>query len=80
MHTTNYYNTFIQVADDCPVDNAEIPPVKKPQSVAQIEYEMLVTNPYKYTSDDVLFTASCGQERVLPATQALRKLRQAQRN
>jgi hypothetical protein len=29
MHTTNYLNTFIEVAEDCPVKAAEIPPVKE---------------------------------------------------
>lgn len=56
--TTNYYDTFISVADDCPTSIAEIPPVKEPRSIAQIEYEMLEGNPYKYTSDDVLYTAN----------------------
>lgn len=56
--TTNYYDTFISVADDCPTSIAEIPPVKEPRSIAQIEYEMLKGNPYKYTSDDVLYTAN----------------------
>lgn len=27
MKTTNYYNTFIEVAEDCPVDQAKIPPL-----------------------------------------------------
>ena len=26
MHTTHYVNTFIEVAEDCPVLQAEIPP------------------------------------------------------
>ena len=26
MTTTNYVNTFIEVADDCPVAAAEVPP------------------------------------------------------
>lgn len=27
-HATNYKNTFIEVAEDCPVKAAEIPPIK----------------------------------------------------
>lgn len=56
--TTNYFTTFISVAEDCPVLNAETPPTKEPKSVAQIEYEMLIEHPYKYTSDDVVYAAS----------------------
>jgi hypothetical protein len=56
MKSTNYYNTFIQVADDCPVKKAEIPPLKgSGKTVANIEFEMLVDNPYEFSSDEVLF-------------------------
>lgn len=57
MTTTNYTNTFIEIADDCPVDHAEVPPVKTDlKSVAAMQYEMIKANPYKYTSDDVIFS------------------------
>jgi hypothetical protein len=56
LHTTNYFNTFIEVALDCPVKHGEVPPDKGLQkTVAQIQFEILEGNPYKYTSDDVLF-------------------------
>lgn len=58
MTTTNLPNTFISVLDDCPVFMAEIPPAREPSSIPQIEYEMLADNPYKYTSDDVLYAAN----------------------
>ena len=55
-HTTNYFNTFIEIAEDCPIDQAEIPPLKgDTKSVANLQYEILSKNPYKFTSDDVLF-------------------------
>jgi len=55
-HTTNYFNAFIEVAEDCPAKAGEIPPVKgDKRSVANIQFDMLVEHPYKYTSDDVLF-------------------------
>jgi len=60
--TTNYYETFIAVADDCPVEQGVIPPSKEPKSIAQIEYEMVIDHPYRYTSDDVLYAAN-GQRR-----------------
>lgn len=57
MRTTNYYNTFIEVAEDCPVDAAEIPPIKdKEKTAANIQFEMIKNNPYKFTSDDVIFS------------------------
>ena len=55
MKTTNYINTFIEVAEDCPVKSAEIPPVKAEKTAANIQFEMIAHNPYKFTSDDVLF-------------------------
>lgn len=57
MGSTNYYNTFIEIAEDCPVRAGEIPPLKgEKKSVANLQFDMLFDNPYKYTSDDVLFT------------------------
>lgn len=55
MHTTNYRNAFIKVADDCPVDRGEIPPLKENKTAANIQFDMVRKNPYKFTSDDVLF-------------------------
>jgi len=57
MHSTNYKNTFIEIAEDCPTKTGEIPPLKgDKKSVATYQFEMLFEKPYKYTSDDVLFT------------------------
>ncbi len=56
IHTTNYKDTFIEIADDCPVKNGEIPPVKgDTKTVANIQFEMAKNNPYKFTSDHILF-------------------------
>ena len=56
MHTTNYYDTFIQIAEDCPISNAEVPPLKgDDKTIACLQFEMIIDNPYKYTSDDVIF-------------------------
>ena len=54
-HTTNYINTFIEVAEDCPASTAGVPPIKEPKSIARLEYEMLFSRPYTYTSDDVMY-------------------------
>lgn len=55
IHTTNYYGTLIEVAPDCPVRIAVIPPQRETKTVANIEYDIIANNPYKYTSDEVLF-------------------------
>ncbi|MGC4232892.1 MAG: DUF6157 family protein [Niabella sp.] len=56
QHTTNYTNTFIEVAEDCPVAIAEVPRSKgSEKTAALLQYEMIAKHPYKYTSDDVLF-------------------------
>jgi Family of unknown function (DUF6157) len=55
-HTTNYQNTFIAIADDCAATIGEIPPLKKDnKTAANIQFDLIHKNPYKYTSDDVLF-------------------------
>jgi hypothetical protein len=55
-HTTNYQNTFIEIADDCPVKLGEVPPQKgENKTVANSQFELIAHNPYKYTSDDILF-------------------------
>ena len=58
IYSTNYINTFIEAAEDCPVTAAQIPPDKEPRTAARIAYDMLIDNPYKYTSDDVLFESN----------------------
>lgn len=56
LHTTNYSNTFIEIADDSPVSVSEIPLVKGDKlSVANLQFDMISQHPYKYTSDDVFF-------------------------
>ncbi len=56
VHTTNYQNAFILIADDCPAAMGEMPPVKEDKrTAANIQFEMVLKNPYKYTSDEVLF-------------------------
>ncbi|MGC5617681.1 DUF6157 family protein [Georgenia sp. Z1491] len=56
MGSTNYAGTFIQVADDCPVDTAERPPSGgRAPTVAALQYELISEHPYELTSDDVVF-------------------------
>ncbi len=55
LHTTNYFDTFIEIADDSAADCGTVPPSKEKKTVAEMQYELIAKNPYKYTSDDVLF-------------------------
>jgi hypothetical protein len=65
MHTTNYYNTFIQIAEDCPVTNAEVPPLKgDDKTIANLHFEMIIDKPYKYSSDDVIFNANAVKNKI----------------
>jgi len=71
IHTTNYYNTFIGIAEDCPVSQAEIPPQKgDKKTVANYHFEILRDNPYKYTSDDLLFEVFAIRHQIEPGHRA----------
>ena len=55
-HSTNYRNTFIAIADDCPVNEGQVPPERSGQrTIANIQFDMILKHPYKYSSDDVIF-------------------------
>jgi hypothetical protein len=58
MKTTNYYNTFIEIAEDSPAGAAEIPPHREgqPPTVARLHFDLAAEAPYSRTSDDVIFT------------------------
>jgi len=57
IHTTNYKNTFIEIAEDCPTVKGEMPPVKEDKkSIANLQFEMLFENPYEYSSDEIFFS------------------------
>lgn len=54
-HTTNYIDTFITVAPDSDVTAARVPPERKTPTAAQRILEWARDEPYRYTSDDLLF-------------------------
>lgn len=56
MHTTNYFNAFISIAEDCPASEATFPPERGGQpSVAGIHLQQILDKPYTYTSDELIF-------------------------
>ena len=67
VHTTNYFDTFIVISDDCPSGNGEIPPLKgDAKTIANRQFEMIGKNPYKYTSDEVLFRVFADKNDLTP--------------
>lgn len=55
LHTTNYFDTFIEVAEDTKANSGTVPPSKENKTVAEMQYELIAKNPYKFTSDDIFF-------------------------
>ncbi|MCB0278286.1 MAG: hypothetical protein KDD94_02200 [Calditrichaeota bacterium] len=71
VHTTNYYNTFIEIAEDCPLIQGEVPPLKgDKRSVANQQFDLLSQNPYRYSSDDILFMIFAERNGIASAEQA----------
>jgi hypothetical protein len=64
MHTTNYQDTFIEIAEDSPTGAAEIPPLheSKPPTVARLHFDLVAEAPYRHTSDDVIFTTHASRK------------------
>lgn len=51
-----YYNTFIEVAEDCLAVMAEIPQARdRTKTRAMLEYELIAVHPYEYTGEDIAF-------------------------
>jgi hypothetical protein len=63
----NYYDTFIQIAPDCPVREAVVPTSKRDgKSIPQIEYELLVANSYTFTQEELLFAVHVQRQEINP--------------
>ncbi len=56
-HTTNYFSTLIEVAEDCKCAAGTPPPesLEKP-TLAAMQFQKLAGEPYQQTSDALLFT------------------------
>lgn len=56
QESMNYYETLIEIADDCPAAEAQVPQARGGKKTkALVEYEMLVKHPYKYSEEDIAF-------------------------
>jgi hypothetical protein len=54
----NYYDTLIEIADDCPAIKGQVPQARGgggKKTKAVVEYELLVKHPYTYTEEDIAF-------------------------
>jgi hypothetical protein len=52
----NYYDTLIEVADDCPATEAQVPQARGGKKTKPVlEYEMIANHPYEYTAEDIAF-------------------------
>jgi hypothetical protein len=52
----NYYDTLIEVAEDCPAAEGRVPQARGGKKTkAVVEYELLVEHPYTYTEEDIAF-------------------------
>ncbi len=68
VHTTNYHDTFIEIAEDSPNASGLTPPLKgEARSIANRQFDLLSKNPYKYTSDDVLFQVYAERNDIAPS-------------
>jgi hypothetical protein len=54
-HSTNYFDTFIEVAEDTKADRGTAPPSKDKPTVAEMQYALLSKHPYEFSSDDIFF-------------------------
>lgn len=76
IHSTNYRNTFIEIAEDCPVHSGQEPPIKNDKkSVARFQFEMLYDNPYKFTSDDIIFSVHAKRNEINKNNRVLERQR-----
>ncbi len=56
MKDSNYYSTFIAVADDSKATEARVPkPRGTSKTAAEVQFEMMHQHPNRYTQEDVLF-------------------------
>ena len=66
----NYYDTLIEVADDCPATEGQVPHARGGKKTkAVVEYELLVKHPYTYTEEDIAFEVYAGLHDVAKASQ-----------
>ena len=71
FHSTNYTNTLIEVSEDCAVGEGRVPPSggERP-SIARMQYDRIRQNPYRFTSDELLFAIHVLRQSIAPDQEA----------
>lgn len=55
MELTNYYNTFIEIAEDCLVKFGAVPPQKGSKIfITNLQYDMISQNSYIYFCRNII--------------------------
>lgn len=67
VHSTNYFDTFIEVSTDTKASCGTRPPSKEKKTIAENQYELILNNPYKFTSDDICFHVFADRNNLPPA-------------
>lgn len=63
----NYYNTFITVSADCPVEFGVVPPDKKSgRTKPSLEYELAAGQPYRYTQEELMYEVHIRHKGISP--------------
>ena len=55
VYSTNYYDTFIEVSEDSKATCGTKPPIKANRTIAERQYDLIISHPYEFTSDEVFF-------------------------
>ncbi|HEY0838987.1 MAG TPA: DUF6157 family protein, partial [Vulgatibacter sp.] len=66
LKSTNYLDTFIAVAPDCPATQGTEPKDSAAPSIARRTFTMIRDAPYVHTSDDVIFTVFADRTGIPP--------------
>lgn len=68
MHSTNYYNSLITVAEDCKVDRGTIPKENPDKlTVANYHFQMINAKPLALDSDEVIFNTHAIRKDIVAA-------------
>jgi hypothetical protein len=55
VHSTNHYDTFIEVSPDSKATCGIRPPLKANRTIAERQYDLIISHPYEFTSDEIFF-------------------------
>ena len=74
--TVNYRDTLVQVADDCPATEAQVPELRGgKRTKAVVEYELLAKDPYMYTEEEIAFAVHAVTHNIPKASQARERVK-----